>query len=161
MLLSMRPLNSRGGKKISVRLGKNEINGTDCAGAGLFAWGRVVVYGCSLRSLVWMTFAAQLICLGIGFFLIEPQRHKIEHTNIYKNLGEAIKLFKTNPRLRLVTIANAIQFGIGDAQYRFAPAFFQTVLGSVACGEFKCYSECFWGHRILGFWSGYQTIRGT
>lgn len=136
--------------------GKMRSMGQIALGLASLLGGGLLFMDVSLRSLVWMTFAAQLICLGIGFFLVEPQRHKIEHTNIYRNLGEAIKLFKTNPRLRLVTIANAIQFGIGDAQYRFAPAFFQTVWAPWLVASLSVIRNVF---GAIGYWISGRVIK--
>lgn len=136
--------------------GKMKSMGQISLGIASLLGGGLLFLDVSLRSLVWVTFAAQLICLGIGFFLVEPQRHKMQHTNIYRNIGDALMIFKTNPRLRLVTIANAIQFGIGDAQYRFAPAFFQSVWASWIVASLSVVRNIF---GAAGYWFSGRIIK--
>jgi MFS family permease len=80
-----------------------------------------------LRALVWVSFGSQIVCMVLSLFLIEPEKHTEKTTNIYNDLKEAFQLFTSNRKLRLVTVANAIQSGIGEASHGFSPAFFGTV----------------------------------
>jgi MFS family permease len=89
--------------------------------------GIALYFDITLRALVWVAFGSQIISTVLSLFIVEPQKHTEKTTNIYNNLKEAFQLFTSNRKLRLVTIANAIQSGIGEASHGFSPAFFGTV----------------------------------
>ena len=79
----------------------------------------------TFRDLFWIAVVPQAIGLALTFFLIEPslRDHSIE-TNVFAHLGDAIGGFVRDPKLRLLALASALGFAIGEAKFLFYPAFF-------------------------------------
>lgn len=77
-----------------------------------------------LRSLFWLSLIPQVVGLFIAFSFVEPKRHheKIE-TNVFSHLKEALQRFKENARLRTVSAAGILDYGIGESMHQFLPAF--------------------------------------
>lgn len=96
--------------------------GLSAVGGGLLLW-----TGFSMSFLLWLSLIPQIMRTALCFFIVEPPHVSSQHSNIFHDLREAVTMFRKNPRLQLLTIANSIQFGIGEAAHRFGPAFFRTV----------------------------------
>lgn len=77
----------------------------------------------SLSLVVWLSIIPQFMCFILSFWLIEPKVHYHKSTNIYSHLKEAIVLFVKNPKLRWLTIADMIGFGVGESAWLFRSAF--------------------------------------
>jgi predicted MFS family arabinose efflux permease len=78
----------------------------------------------SFAFVMWLSVIPQLICLVLSFMIIEPKIHVYESGNVYLHLREAISNFIHNKKLRLLSIASIITFGIGESTYTFRSAFF-------------------------------------
>lgn len=81
----------------------------------------------SFSVVMWLSVIPQLICLVLSFTIIEPRVHVYESGNVYLHLREAISNFIHNKKLRLISIASIITFGIGESTYTFRSAFFSTL----------------------------------
>src|SRR5207253_3957841 len=57
--------------------------------------GGVIAYY-SFPAVLWLSVVAQIICLILSFFFIDPPKLAEETTNIYSHLSEAFKNFKSN-----------------------------------------------------------------
>jgi hypothetical protein len=78
--------------------------------------------------LFWLSLVPQVVGLAIGVFTIEPKRHGREiETNLLAHLGEATAGFQRDAKLRDVSIASMLGFGLGEAKHMFSPAFFATL----------------------------------
>jgi MFS family permease len=78
--------------------------------------------------LFWLSLVPQLLGLLIGTFTIEPKRHGREiETNLLAHLGEALAGFGRDVKLRDVSIASMLGFGLGEAKHMFSPAFIATL----------------------------------
>lgn len=77
----------------------------------------------SLSLVVWLSVIPQFLCFVLSFWIIEPKVHYQKSTNIYSHLKEAIVLFVKNPKLRWLTIADMIGFGVGESAWLFKSAF--------------------------------------
>lgn len=107
---------ARAGSAMQIALGVSAIGG-----------GLVLLAGGDYRLLVWLSLLPQILRVILCFFVTNPPREPSQHNNIFTGLRDAVRLFVTIPRLRLMTVAGALQFGIGEAAHRFIPAFYQTV----------------------------------
>lgn len=82
------------------------------------------IAGFSFTLVLWLSVIPQIICIVLSLQLIEPTVHgKNESGNIYTHLSIAIKEFKTNKRLRLISLTDIIRFGIGESTFYFYSAF--------------------------------------
>lgn len=88
-------------------------------GSGIAAW--------DLRAAVALGIIPQLACVMVALRLTEPERKREHVGNTFNHIGLAVRAFKNNRRLRLVTVANSINYGLGEATYFFRPAFFAAV----------------------------------
>ncbi len=77
--------------------------------------------------LVWISVIPKFLGLIVSFFFIEPRVHTQKSGNMYAHLNAAIKQFKTNKKLRYLTIVSAIKFSLGESGYLYRSAFFQMV----------------------------------
>jgi hypothetical protein len=82
----------------------------------------------AFELLFWLSLIPQILGLVIGAFTIEPKRHGREiETNLLAHLGEAMAVFRRDAKLRDVSIASMLGFGLGEAKHMFSPAFFATL----------------------------------
>ena len=88
--------------------------------------GSIIAYW-SLHAAVWITIIPQLLALFISLRFTEPSIHDSKSTNIYDHLWVALKQFKINKRLRYLSIASIIRYGLGEAAFVFRFAFISTV----------------------------------
>ncbi len=77
----------------------------------------------SLSLALWLSVISQFLCLLIVLFLSEPKRGSQQNTNIYSHLKLSLIEFRTNKKLRLVSLSSIIGFGIGEASWNFRSAF--------------------------------------
>lgn len=83
------------------------------------------------RALSWAMWAGvipQILCLLVALFMIEPKRFGPSETNVFAHLGIALRHFRRNKRLRALSLASILDFGLGQAQFLFFPAFFAALL---------------------------------
>lgn len=77
----------------------------------------------SFKWVMWLSTIPQLICLFLGLMLVDVALKRKEDENIYSHLGEALKGFTHNAKLRTLSVTNIIGYGIGEASYQFRSAF--------------------------------------
>lgn len=78
-----------------------------------------------LRTMFELSLVPQIVGLGFAVFLVEPLRGGGSiPTNIFSHLREALAGFVRDARLRQLSVASMLGFGIGEAQHMFYPAFF-------------------------------------
>ena len=80
----------------------------------------------SFGLVMWLSVLPQMICLSLAIATIEVPRDHIS-SNIYSHTKEAIRLFIKNRKLRLLSMASIIGFGIGEASFQFRSAFVATL----------------------------------
>lgn len=95
----------------------------------------------SFPLIMWLSVIPQLICLFIGFRIIDSKKI-IEHTDsILTHLKEGLTVFFRNSDLRLLSIASILDYGIGETSYQFQAAFYNMVLPIWAVGVAKTLSN--------------------
>jgi MFS family permease len=103
----------------------------------------------SFQFLFWISLIPQILGLGIAFSLIEPKLHekKIE-PNIFAHISLAIDKFRTNLKLRNLSIASIVALGINEPIHNFYPAFMATLWPAWAIPLAKTWSHIF---AAIGF----------
>jgi len=82
----------------------------------------------AFNVLMWLSILPQLICLIISFRFIEPMIHKENNDSIFFHLKEAVQYYKKNIKLRNLSLAGIIGYGIGEASWSFQAVFYNTLL---------------------------------
>ncbi len=78
----------------------------------------------SYRAIFALAIIPQIVGLVLSFRLTEPSIHTDRiRSNIFADAREAIGLFLSNARLRLMNLRSIISFGIGEAMHDFQSAF--------------------------------------
>lgn len=77
----------------------------------------------SYALVMWASVIPQICALLISTQIVEPKILNKKSTNIYSHLFESLKYFKENRKLRLLSIASAIKFGLGESGYFLRSAF--------------------------------------
>lgn len=88
--------------------------------------GAVIAYR-SFPLALWLSIVPQLLCVIISFQFIEPPVNRKRTESIFSHLKEAFRYLVTNKKVRLLSIAEILDVGIGGVSLRFRPAFYQTV----------------------------------
>lgn len=71
----------------------------------------------SYALVMWASVIPQICALLISTQIVEPKILNKGSTNIYSHLLESIKYFKQNRKLRLLSIASSLKFGLGESGY--------------------------------------------
>jgi len=88
-----------------------------------------------LRAMFVLSLVPQIAGLGFAIFFIEPPRGgRSIPSNVFSHLREALAGFVRDVRLRDLSLAAMLGFGIGEAQHIFYPAFFALFWPSWALG---------------------------
>lgn len=82
----------------------------------------------SYRVLFWLSVAPQFAALVLSLNLVEPRRHETgARGSVLAHLREALSGFVRDPKLRLLALASALGFALGETKFLFAPAFYATL----------------------------------
>ena len=106
----------------------------------------------SFVLVMWLSVLSQIVCFIISLFIVEPKISLKKSTNIYEHMREAVELFKTNKKLRLVSIAGIIGSSVGEATFQISAAFFSTLWPIWAIGIAKMISNL--GAMVSYYFSG-------
>jgi MFS family permease len=86
-----------------------------------------IVAAWDLHAAVALGIIPQLACVMVALRLVEPP-HGREHVgNAFSHVSAAVRAIRSNKRLRLLTFANSVNYGLGEATYLFRPAFFASL----------------------------------
>ncbi len=77
----------------------------------------------SYSLVMWASVIPQICALLISTQIVEPKILNKKSTNIYSHFFESLNYFKQNRKLRLLSIASAIKFGLGESGYFLRSAF--------------------------------------
>ena len=107
----------------------------------------------SFQFLFWLSVIPQVVGFILAFRLVEPKRHyEVIQTNVFSHLKEALKKFKENAKLRTLSFAQILGYGIGESMHEFSPAFFATLWPAWAIALTRVLGHLFAtiGYRISG-----------
>jgi MFS family permease len=106
----------------------------------------------SFALVMWLSVVSQIICFFISLRIVEPNIPIKKSANIYEHMKEAFQLFKTNKKLRLVSIAGILGSSVGEATFQMQAAFYNTLWPLWAVGIAKMVSYI--GAMISFYFSG-------
>ncbi len=122
------------------------------AAAGAALLGGVIAYF-SFPTVMWLSVVPQILCLMISLRMTEPKIHdQDDETNIYSHIKEAMIKFKENAKLRSLSVASILDYGIGETIYQFSTAFVALLWPVWAIGITRMLSGLFAaiGMRVSG-----------
>jgi MFS family permease len=91
----------------------------------------------SFPLIMWLSVLPQIGCVIVAYYVIEPQVVSAMSGNIFEHLREAFLKFKTNKKLRLLSISDVLGFGFGEAGFQFQAAFYNSIWPVWAIGIAK------------------------
>lgn len=77
----------------------------------------------SLRWVFWASVLPTLISLSLAMCMSTIPKHNAGQENIFAHLGEALRKFRENWKLRTLSLSSIFTFGVGEATFQFEPAF--------------------------------------
>lgn len=92
--------------------------------AGLL--GGIIAYF-SFPLLMWLSVIPLIICFVLSIQLKEVKEIEKINDNIFVHTKEAFKNFISNKKLKLISLSDIINFGLGEAGWNFRSAFISTV----------------------------------
>jgi MFS family permease len=111
-----------------------------------------VLANSSFALVMWLSVFSQVVCFFISLQMVEPNIHIEKSTNIYEHMRDAFLLFKTNKKLRLVSIAGILGSSVGEATFQLQAVFYNTLWPLWAVGIAKMIS--YLGAMISFYLSG-------
>ena len=88
----------------------------------------------SFSLVLWISVIPQIVSLVLGMQLIEPKVLSKKSGNVFEHLHTAILKTLENRKLRLLTVAGTMNYGVGEAGYEFKAAFYNLVWPTWALG---------------------------
>lgn len=113
---------------------QGKVNSTEQSAMGISAILSGLIVFFSFNYLLWFSVFIQVCMLGISYLLHEPQYHSRKETNVFAHVKEALILFVTNKKLRLLSLASIISYSISELKWEFNSAFVATVWPAWAIG---------------------------
>jgi len=108
------------------------------AGAGLLGG---IIANWSFKWVMWISVLPQVICLGLSLMIVDTENFERGKSNIYSHLKDAVKNFKLNKKLRWLSIADILGFGMGEASFQFRSAFVASLWPIWAIGIAQVFSN--------------------
>jgi MFS family permease len=99
-----------------------------------------VLANSSFAVVMWLSVLSQIVCFLISLRMVEPNIPIKKSANIYEHMKDAVQLFKTNKKLRLISIAGIIGSSAGEATFQMQAAFYNTLWPLWAIGIAKMIS---------------------
>lgn len=87
--------------------------------------GAAIAYFFGMKAVFFVGIIPRCMCVLVGLCMTEPRVHDRQiDTNIFAHMRDALVQFKKNVKLRMLSSAQILDFGFGQAAHNFAPAFF-------------------------------------
>lgn len=78
----------------------------------------------SFQLVMWVSIFPQLIGYFLAMRLIEPKRVTMVSENIFTHLKDLIRVYKSNVRLRAMSLASILGGGVSGAKFSMLPAYY-------------------------------------
>ena len=82
-----------------------------------------IIANWSFQWVMWSSVVPQVICLFLAISMVDTKTASEEESNIYYHLKESFKNFLKNKKLRMLSLAEILGFGMGEASFQFRSAF--------------------------------------
>ena len=93
-----------------------------------------IIANWSFTWVMWLSVIPQFVCLCISLFIMEPAHPEKIHTDTKSHISTSLSLLWNNKKLRLLSFAQILGFGVGEAGFNFRPAFIATLWPTWAIG---------------------------
>ncbi|MBI3342933.1 hypothetical protein HY032_02155 [Candidatus Gottesmanbacteria bacterium] len=109
----------------------------------------------SYGLVMWASVIPQIGALVIATQLVEPSVVTVANTNVFALVSDSMAHFRRNYKLRLLTIASALRFGVGESGYFLRSAFISTLWPLWAIGIVSGFSNVgaavsfYFGGRVI------------
>lgn len=110
----------------------------------------------SFPLIMWLSVIPQAICFVISLSLTNPKRFTKDKTNIFSHIKISAFHLWNNKRLKLLSIQDILQFGIGESAFQFNAAFIGTLWPIWAIGFSRMIS---YGGAFVSYWFSGKFIR--
>lgn len=110
----------------------------------------------SYTWVMWLTVIPQIFCVIVAFLIIEPKHYAKQSTNVFSHFTHSLSILWKNPKLRLLSLNQILDFGIGESAFDFKSAFIATIWPLWAVGIPKIISYAGGG---LSFWYSGKLIK--
>lgn len=111
----------------------------------------------ALSYAMWAGVIPPMICIALTFFMVEPRvNDRSVDTNVFHHLRESFRRFRENGKLRALSLASILDYGVGQAQFEFIPAFLASLwpLWAVGIARTVAHSMAF-----MSFWFAGGVLR--
>lgn len=116
---------------------KGKTSSTEQVAMGISAILSGLIAFFSFNYLLWFSVFIQVLLLAVSYMLIEPKFRRKLNTNVFAHTKEAISLFISNKKLRLLSLASILSYSISELKWEFNSAFIATVWPVWAIGISK------------------------
>jgi MFS family permease len=110
----------------------------------------------SLQFVMWISVIPALLSFICAFYFVNVKRESRGQQSAYVMLKEAFKGLVSNRRLRLVSMAEILGFGFGEATFHFQAAFFNLLIPQWLIGVVRGINHLC---GAIGFWTACRIIK--
>ena len=110
----------------------------------------------SFSVIMWLSVVPQFICFVISLFIQNPKRITRGKANIFSHIKVSAFHLWNNKRLKLLSLADSLGFGIGESSFNFNAAFIGTLWPIWAIGFSRMIS---YGGAFMSYWFSDKVIR--
>ncbi len=117
--------------------------------------GGIIAYW-SFGWVMWLSVIPAIVGFFVSIKVTEPKVVRPKAGNVYSHLSEAIKGFRVNKKLRMLSLSSIIGYGQGEAGFQFRSAFNQTLWPIWALGVAQALSNI---GATLSFYFGGKLVK--
>lgn len=121
---------------------QGQVSSANQIGLGISAvMGGFIAYFWSFSLSIWLSLIPQLVAFIICLKFTEPKVFTRGESNIFGHLKESLRQFRSNQRLRYLTLSDVFRFALGESAFLFRPAFYASLwpvwaIGLAGAGSF-------------------------
>ena len=102
----------------------------------------------SMKYTLWLSVIPQIICVFIAALMVNPSI-KHESKNAFEHFKESFKEFISNKKIRQISLANAVDYAVGQSGYDMSATFINLLWPVWAIGIYKMLTNVF---GTISFW---------
>jgi len=93
-----------------------------------------IVANWSFTWVMWLSVIPQVACLIVSLFITEPKKREASQNALFSHVASSLSVIWRNEKLRLLTAAQILGFGVGESAFEFRSAFVATLWPTWAIG---------------------------